>query len=377
MPTDMLDYPTGRKCPGLPRLASHALLLVLTLGAARTGGAQGAEQAAVSTAAAPPAAAPLAVKVLIINMFQPEAAPWLAALQPSEEIRVPGLAEDYPAVRCNADAVCQMTTGMGHANAAASTMALLYSGQFDLRKTYFLIAGVAGIDPERGTIGSAAWARYVVDSGIAHEIDARELPRGWRDGYFGVLTDSPDTVPKFDYRTEMFRLDEDLLQRALILSHSAALEDSDDVAAYRRHYGAAPANQPPAVIQCDTLGADTWWTGKRLGEHARRWTRLLTGGKGVYCTTQQEDNATMVSLTRGAHSGLLDLRRVAILRSGSDFDRPYLHQGVLEGLRAQLALPGAGRIAADNLMHAGMPLVEAIVRHWDQWQNGVPAAASP
>jgi hypothetical protein len=34
---------------------------------------------------------------------------------------------------------------------------------------------------------------------------------------------------------------------------------------------------------------------------------------------------------------------------------------VLEGLRAQLALPGAGRIATDNLVRAGMPLVAAIV----------------
>jgi purine nucleoside permease len=376
----------------LSRGILRTMMLLLVLGTARSGHARGAAAAAApapttaatstvtNPSAAGPAGAravPLAVKVLIINMFQPEAAPWLAALQPSEEIRVPGLDEDYPSVRCTADAVCQMTTGMGHANAAASTMALLYSGLFDLHEAYFLIAGIAGIDPERGTIGSAAWARYAVDSGIAHEIDARELPRGWRDGYFGVLTDSPDSVPKFEYRTEMFRLDEDLLQRALILSRSATLEDSDDVAAYRRHYGAAPANQPPAVIQCDTLGGDTWWTGKRLGEHARRWTRLLTDGKGVYCTTQQEDNATLGALARGAHSGLLDLRRVAILRSGSDFDRPYVHQGVLEGLRAQLALAGAGRIAADNLVHAGMPLVEAIVRHWDQWQNGVPAAASP
>jgi purine nucleoside permease len=142
----------------------------------------------------PTRAAPLAVKVMVVNLFGLEAKPWLEALQPTETILVPGLAADYPAVHCNADAVCQMTTGMGHANAAASLMAVLYSGLFDLKRTYFVIGGIAGIDPLRGTIGSAAWARYVVDSGIAHEIDARELPRGWTDGYFGVMTDSPDAV---------------------------------------------------------------------------------------------------------------------------------------------------------------------------------------
>jgi purine nucleoside permease len=322
----------------------------------------------------PTRAAPLAVKVMVVNLFGLEAKPWLDALQPTETIPVPGLAADYPAVHCSAEAVCEMTTGMGHANAAASLMAVLYSGLFDLERTYFVIGGIAGLDPIRGTIGSAAWARYVVDSGIAHEIDARELPPGWTDGYFGVMTDSPDAIPKFEYHTEVYRLDEALLQKALSLSREAQLEDSPDVQAYRRHYPHAPANAPPQVIQCDTLSGDTWWTGDRLGEHARHWTKLLTGGAGVYCTTQQEDNALMEALTRGARSGLVDLKRVALVRSGSDFDRPYPGQGALPALRTQLALPGAGRIAADNVERAAMPLVVDIASHWDHWRDGVPPA---
>lgn len=320
---------------------------------------------------------PIAVKVLVINMFQLEAAPWLAVLQADREIRVPGLSSDYPLVRCNAQGVCQMTTGMGHANAAASMMALLYSGQFDLHQTYFLIAGIAGIDPARGTIGSATWARYAVDMGIAHEIDARELPHGWQDGYFGILTDAPGKKPRLEYRTEVFRLDEALLQKALSLSQHAALEDSDDVRAYRAHFQRSPANQPPQVTQCDTVSGDTWWTGQRLGEQARRWTGLLTDGEGIYCTSQQEDNATLNALTRGAQSGLLDLKRVAVLRTGSDFDRPYAHQSALDGLRAQFALAGAIRISTDNLVRAGLPLVDAIARHWDLWRDGVAADTAP
>jgi purine nucleoside permease len=298
-------------------------------------------------------------------------------LKPTREIRVPGLAADYPLVKCTEDAVCEMTTGMGHANAAASLMAVLYSGAFDLKQTYFIVAGIAGIDPARGTIGSVAWARYAVDSGIAHEIDAREMPHDWPDGYFGILTKGPGEMPKLEYRTEVFALNEQLLEQALAASRSAALEDSPDLVAYRAHYPEAPADQPPTVTECDTLSADTWWSGKRLGEHARHWTRLLTGGKGVYCTSQQEDNATLNALTRAAQSGLVDLDRVAIERSGSDFDRPYPHQSVLDSLEAQGALPGAVRISAVNLVHAGMPLVEAIVRHWDLWQRGVPPVPTP
>jgi purine nucleoside permease len=343
----------------------------LLLAAATTVGPVG-----VASAAASPAG-PLAVKVLVVSMFKLEAAPWPAALHFDREIRVPGLPSDYPLVRCNAEAVCQMTTGMGHANAAASMMAVLYSGLFDLRRSYFLIAGIAGIDPARGTIGSAAWARYAVDLGIAHEIDARELPRGWSNGYFGISTDAPDKKPKLEYRTEVYRLDEALLQRALALSHQVQLEDSDDVRAYRAHYQHAPANLAPQVTQCDTATSDTWWTGQRLGDHARRWTALLTDGEGIYCTSQQEDNATLAALTRAAQSGLVDLKRVALLRSGADFDRGYAHQSAVDALGAQLALSGAARIATDNLVRAGLPLVNDIAQHWDLWRDGVPANRRP
>lgn len=324
--------------------------------------------------AAPPAA-PLAVKVLVINLFALEAGPWIAALKPTRDIAVAGLAPDYPVVKCNASAVCQMTTGMGHANAAASVMAVMLSPRFDLRQTYFLIAGIAGIDPARGTLGSVAWARYLVDAGIAHEIDARELPRDWSDGYFGVMTDTPDEVPRFDYRTEVFQLDDALLRRALALSSGVQLEDAPDLRAYRSHYTEAAARQPPAVIQCDTLSGDTWWSGRRLGAHARHWTMLLTHGRGVYCTTQQEDNAVLNVLTRGAAGGLLDIRRVADLRAGADFDRPYPGQSALATLIDQRRLQDAARVAADNLVHAGMPLLDAIVAHWDEWQHGVPPGA--
>jgi purine nucleoside permease len=346
-------------------LQTFCLLIMLGL-AAR------ADRANAAAAPAPAPAAPLAVKVMIISMFRPEAAPWLAVLHADDDITVPGLPEDYPSVHCSHAGVCQMTTGMGHANAAASIMAVQYSGLFDLRKTYFIIAGIAGIDPAHGTLGAAAWARYAVDSGIAYEIDARELPPKWTDGYFGVDTDAPDQVPKFSFHTEVFQLDEALLQKALAVTQSAVLEDSEDMQQYRRHYAQPAARRPPSVIQCDTLSTDTWWVGRRLGEHARTWTRLLTHGAGNYCTSQEEDNATLAALTRGAHSGLIDFKRVALLRTGSDFDRPYQHQTTIDCLRAQRKLSGAFRASTDNLVRAAMPLVEAISNDWAHWEAGVP-----
>jgi purine nucleoside permease len=312
---------------------------------------------------------PREVKVMIVSMFGPEGQVWIDNLKLDQAVPVVGLSSDYPAVHCNTDDVCQVSTGMGHANVAASTMALLLSGKFDLRRTYFLIAGIAGIDPGQGTLGSAAWARYLIDYGISWEIDAREMPAGWHDGYLGIFTGGPGVKPAFDYRTELFQLDETLLQKILSLTRDAPLTDAPAAQAYRALYPDAPANQPPAVIQCDTAAGDTWFHGRYLGERATLWTATLTDGKGRYCTTQQEDNATLNALTRGAQAGLVDLARVAVLRTASNFDRPHPGQTAFESLTAN---SGGFGPAIANLYAAGGPFVSDVVQHWHAWRRGVP-----
>ena len=321
---------------------------------------------AAVAAKAPPT---VSVKVLVITMFGPEAAPWLAQLPATRSVRVAGLSAQYPDVKCTAVGVCVMTTGMGHANAAASAMALVLSPRFDLSRAYVVVTGIAGIDPNVGTLGAAAWARYLVDFGLQQEFDAREAPPSWDTGYVGIGAADPATRPKLDYGTEVFQLDEALLQRALALSRTAQLEDSDAAAAYRQQYPQAAARAVPGVLQCDTLAGDTWWHGDRLGARASAWTRLLTDGKGTYCTTQQEDNATYESLRRGAAAGRLDLHRVAVLRTGANFDRPHPGQTAQESLNAA---SGGFPIATANLYRAAWPLVSDIVARWPQWREGVP-----
>jgi len=313
------------------------------------------------------------LKVVIISMFAPEAKPWVAPMKLDQEIAVPGLLPESNSIRCNTDDVCLMITGMGHANVAASVTALTLDPRFDLRQAYFLIAGIAGIDPAQGTTGTATWARYLVDVGIAHQIDTREMPKSWKSGYIGIMTKGPGEKPKFEYQTEVAQLDEALLQKALALTRNASLADSSAARDYRAHYRKAPANQPPTVRQCDTLGGDTWWHGHRLGEHAREWTKLLTDGRGTYCTTQQEDNATYNALARAAAAGKVDLKRLAVLRTASNFDRPYPGQSAYASLMASTN-GGSGGFgpATENLYRVGGLLVNDIVSQWPLWRLGVP-----
>lgn len=318
--------------------------------------------------------APRPLKVVVISMFEPEAAPWIAPFALTEKIPVPGLSPDHPELRCNADDVCQMTVGMGHANAAASTLALTLDPKFDLRRTYFLVAGISGIDPMQGTLGSATWARWLVNFGIAHEIDAREMPKHWKHGYYGILTKGPGEKPKFEYRSEAAQLNEPLLQKVLALTKNVQLADSKEAKAYRARYREAAARSAPKVMQCDTLGGDTWWHGHRLGQHARDWAKLMTDGQATYCTTQQEDNATYNALERAAAAGRVDLKRLMVLRTGSNFDRPYPGQSAHASLLAS-GNGGTGGFgpATQNLQVVGGVVVRDIVKNWSQWQLGVPA----
>jgi purine nucleoside permease len=312
-----------------------------------------------------------APKVMIVSMFGPEGKVWLDKLGPWREIRVPGLSPDYPVVSCNEMDVCVMTTGMGHANAAASIMALTFSPRFDLRHTYFLIAGVAGIDPARGTLGTATWANYLVDFDIQWEVDSREAPPNWTTGYLGIFAKNQNDKPPLDYRTEVFELNHQLTDAALALSRDVKLADASQAQDTRAKYDYAPANQPPTVVQCDTLSGDTWWSGDAMGERAREWTRIVTDGKGNYCTTQQEDNATYEALKRAASAGRVDLQRVAVLRTGADFDRPPKGVSSVDNLLNTNG-QGGGDIALANLYRAGSPLVQSIVTQWSEWQKGVP-----
>ena len=69
----------------------------------------------------------------------------------------------YPHVHCiESGEVCQVTTGFSEINAASTISALVLSDKFDLTKTYFMVGGIAGVNPRHGTLGSAALAKYLV-----------------------------------------------------------------------------------------------------------------------------------------------------------------------------------------------------------------------
>jgi purine nucleoside permease len=308
-------------------------------------------------------------KVMVITMFGGEAKPWLDNESFSRKVAVPGLSKSFPEVACTDTGLCLMTTSMGYANAASSVSALIYSGLFDLSKTYFLIAGIAGVDPADGTLGSAHWARFAVDGGLQNAIDAREIPSDWTTGYLAIGASRPGEKVELKYGSEVYRLNEDLLQKAYRLTKDVELADNDAAKAYRARYTAAPANAIPRVSVCDTVSMDTWWHGSKHGAAMEAWAKLITNGEANYCTTQQEDNATLTALRRGADANLLNFDRIAILRTASNFDREGSGQTSVESLTAK---SGGYIPSVTNAYRVGAKFAHAVAADWQNWSTEVP-----
>lgn len=312
-------------------------------------------------------AAPIAPKVLVITMFGEETKPWLEKLALDQKIAVPGLSADAPTVACNAD-VCVMTTTMGFANAAASTAAVALSDKFDLSKTYFIIAGIAGIDPAKGTLGAAAWADYVVDGGLFHRIGRSEVPADWKSTIIELGATAPGEKQGWGAGTEVYEMNRPLLDAAIAASKDIELADSEEAAAYRAHYGQTAAKAKPAVTRCTTLSTDTYWHGAEIATEMAEHAKTLTEGKADYCTSQMEDNATLTALKRAADAGRLDFSRIAVLRTASNFDRPYEGQSAVDSLKAK---SGGFGPATQNGYRVGNALAQDIVSHWDRYREGL------
>jgi len=96
----------------------------------------------------------------------------------------------------NKDGALGVVTGVGTARASATIMALGLDPRFDLTHAYIVVSGIAGIDPAVGSLGSAVWADWVVDGDLAHEIDAREIPKDWKTGYVPLGKSTPFEQPR-------------------------------------------------------------------------------------------------------------------------------------------------------------------------------------
>ncbi|KAG7664049.1 uncharacterized protein J8A68_002427 [[Candida] subhashii] len=313
-------------------------------------------------------------KVLIISMFGLERDPWLESMDLIQNITIPGLSPMYPTIHCTTNGtICQITIDEGEINAAASMTALTLSPLFDLSKTYFLIAGIAGGEPQYTTLGGVTFARFAVQVGLAYQFGyddyIKEHP-DWTTGYIPFGVSDQDSYPESVFGTEVFEVNEKLRDRAVELAQKVNLNKGNELnAQFRQLYTEEVARAEPAIYKCDVSTSDNYFTGNILNDYAANFTKLMTNGTATYCATALEDNATLEVLTRLSKSGLVDFDRVMIMRSIANFARPppsmsaldFFFNGTTGGIEASL----------DNLVIAGTPIIHDILTNWEtDYKNG-------
>jgi purine nucleoside permease len=276
--------------------------------------------------------------------------------------------------------VLGVVTSMGKVHATASIMALALDKRFDFSKAYWILAGIAGIDPAKGSIGSAVWAHYAVDGDLGFEIDAREIPPDWPTGNVPDKKSMPfqRPLPKHDDDDgiEAYRLDSGLADWAYGLTSGMVLPDNDRLKANRAKYVDYPeALKPPSVMMGDTLTADRFWIGGLMTKWAEKWVPYWTEDKGVFVTSAEEDVGYLQALTYLAKIHKVDFSRAMDLRTASDFTFPPPGETPAAFLASEASGSGYGAYmeSVEAAYLVGSKVVGEIATHWDKYADHVPA----
>ncbi len=321
-------------------------------------------------------------KVVIVAMFEPgndtgdvpgEFQFWVEREKLGQVYPLP---QAYHDVRANADgSIIGIVTGVGNTRAAATIMALGSDPRFDLAKSYWLVAGIAGIDPADGSLGSAAWAEWVVNGDLGHEIDPREMPADWPTGYVPLRKNKPyEQPPDPDDSSQVFHLVPGFVNWAYELTKDVKLADTEALQKRRAAYTGFPnAQRPPFVLKGDTLSSETFWHGRLMNQWANAWVKYHTGGQGNYVTTAMEDIGTLQALTWLTRAGRADVHRALVLRTASNFDMQWPGGTAAESLLGEkITAYSAYLPSLEAAYRVGSTVVHELVANWAKYESEIP-----
>jgi purine nucleoside permease len=336
-----------------------------------------------------PAVTPIPVKVIVVANFEPgedmgdapgEFQLWAEREKLTQTIPVKGVL--HP-LRRNADGLYGIVWGSPPTmigGVSEQLMSLLLDPRFDFTHTYWLFTGISGADPEVASVGSAAWARWVVDGDKLREFDDREVPKSWPYGLFAIgakapktLPDNPDSFAGFTDAGKLamaLKLNQGLERWAFAMTKDVSIPDSPALQKARAQWTGFPnAQKPPFVLEGETLGSVRYWHGPSRTQWARDWVKLWTGGKGVFAMTNMESQSMAGVMAIAAQQKLVDIDRVLVLRTASNPSTPPPGVSAL----ATVGDEGPGQIAAYEANYrVGAPVVHELLKNWDRYRDAIP-----
>jgi purine nucleoside permease len=319
---------------------------------------------------------PIPVKVVVVAMFEVgndtgdapgELQYWV---ERDHLDRVYPLPAGYHSVRMNDQGEMAVLTGQGTAHAASTIMALGLDPRFDLSHAYWIVAGIAGGSPEQVSLGSAAWARWVVDSDLGYDIDGREIPKDWTTGYLPLRKTRPFETPAEPLPGQVYALNTDLVNWAFKLTKDVPLPDSDRLKQVRAGFSGAASQRAPFVTLGDEITGSRYWHGKLMDAWAAEWMRYFTDGKGTFATTAMEDTGTLQSLQFLANAGRADWSRILVLRTVSNYDQQPRDLDAAQSLaRQRIGDYSAYLPALEAAYRVGHTVVSEVLTNWSKYAD--------
>jgi purine nucleoside permease len=218
-------------------------------------------------------------------------------------------------VFCNTDGVCGSVLGMGKVASSSSMQAILLNERFDFSHSYFILSGVGGTPPSKGTIADVSWGSWLVDYDLGHRWKPEEAQAG-----------KPTFMPRSGYENiRRYQLNPILLNWALVLSQNIKLKDSPSAQTYRARYSDKNAKRSPKVTHGTHMTGDTFFHGPGLSAEAQYITQLY--GADDYVITEMEAAAITQVINR-----LHGTDRILSLRGAVNFDQGNPNESTLAHL---------------------------------------------
>lgn len=323
-------------------------------------------------------AAPIVVKLVLVTDVDPPAhrdegglfERWVEREHLAQAVSVPGVAAP---VRANGEGEVGLVTGVG-AGAAAAVVALGLDPRFDFSHAYWLVGGTASGSPELTSVGSVAWAQYVVDGDSeAYEEDRADAPADWPYGIVPLGVTAPKASPWHagkERRPTVTALNRALARLAYTLAGAAGLPDIAAVREYRAGFAGFNAGaKPPFVLLGDVVAASRYWHGKTMEQWAADWAQYATESRGRFAVADTSDHAIMAGLAALDRAGRVDLQRVMVMRAVADYTVPSPNQAhdpaFASGYRGY-------ELAVASALQASQPIVREVVDHWSQYAAAPP-----
>ncbi len=340
----------------------RSLLAAAFAGAAAT---SALAQAPAAPAPAPAtAAAPIPIRVVVVTAYALEDKAWMA--QAPQKLDFPnGVA---PLGYDPAKGVLILRTGVGTNHAAITTFALGADPRFDLSKAYWVIAAIAGVNPDEASPGSAAWIGNVIDVDFGKWVDPREAPPEWVGGY------PPFEPPRADRPSSVYYpLNIGLRDWAFNLTKDTPLPDTEALKTARAPFSSFPnGSKPPLVLTGDEISAQAYWHGAMLTKRYAKLTTDYSGGKSRFIMTAMEDTGVANALRRLTAVGKADYDRLVVLRTASNYSQQAPGESPVDSMNRPYA--GVGDAAAYAAHVVAGKVVNELSGNWAVYRDKIPGA---